>query len=274
VIVASLLLIFAAVVMLVVGVAEHADPALIGSIVATLLAVIVLIGSARRAATVRLAAAADGTGMTPTVHSGPSSGMVIDGTLVERPANRTPGGTPPRQASAAAAGHFEVNPFEADPSASDVPFGRTVQMAEPDEYEGATTIPAQPRTPLDFGIADEGLDGEDFDEDLDDPSIEFGLRPVGHPGPGDDELGEFDDEDPPDEPAVQLVSAGDQALIARMETSVLVVDGRPRYHLARCPHLTGRATEALPAREAVELGFSPCARCEPATALLAGARQN
>jgi hypothetical protein len=269
VIVASLLLIFAAVVMLVVGVADHADPALIGSIVATLLAVVVLIGSARRAATVRLAAAADGTGLAPTVHSGPSADMVIDGTVVERPANRTRAGTPPRQAPPAA-----VDSFPPDRTASEVPLDRTVRMDEPDEYDGTTTIPTQPTTSLGVGVADEDLDGEDFDEDLDDPSIEFGLTPAGHPVPGDDELGEFDDEDPPNEPVVQLVSPADQALIAGMETSVLVVDGRPRYHLARCPHLSGRTTEALPVREAVELGFSPCARCEPVTALLAGARQN
>jgi hypothetical protein len=63
-------------------------------------------------------------------------------------------------------------------------------------------------------------------------------------------------------------------LIAELVTNVLVVDGRPRYHLAGCPHLRGRETEPVPVREAVELGFTPCGRCEPATALLAGARQN
>jgi hypothetical protein len=267
VIIVSLLLIFGAVVLLVVGVANHADAALIGSIVATLFAVVVLIGSARRAASVRLAAAADGTGMRPTVHSGQAAGMVIDGTVVERPAPRSPGSTPPpRQAPPPAADPFEaVDPFEASRTAAEAPRGATVMIDEVDEVEAAATIPTQPGSPLDFGVDD---------EDVEEPAIDLALAPPGRSGPDDDELGEFDDEDPPGEPAVQLVSPADQALIAGMETNVLVVDGRPRYHLARCPHLPGRATEPLPVREAVELGFSPCARCEPATALLAAVRPN
>ncbi|MGW5671210.1 hypothetical protein [Micromonospora sp. NPDC003776] len=48
-----------------------------------------------------------------------------------------------------------------------------------------------------------------------------------------------------------------------------MVDGHPRFHLADCPHLVGRADEPLPVAEAVDLGFTPCARCAPATALLA-----
>jgi hypothetical protein len=53
-----------------------------------------------------------------------------------------------------------------------------------------------------------------------------------------------------------------------MDAEVLVVDGRPRYHLGDCPHLAGRLTEPLPAREAVELGFSPCGRCRPVDRLV------
>ena len=48
-----------------------------------------------------------------------------------------------------------------------------------------------------------------------------------------------------------------------------MVDGRPRYHLTDCPHLRGRPSEPLPVSEAVELGFTPCGRCEPDDALLA-----
>jgi hypothetical protein len=58
-----------------------------------------------------------------------------------------------------------------------------------------------------------------------------------------------------------------------MSTDVLVVDGRPRYHLAGCVHLLGREIERLPVSEAVELGFTPCGLCEPDTALLAEARR-
>jgi hypothetical protein len=79
----------------------------------------------------------------------------------------------------------------------------------------------------------------------------------------------LDEEDLPDEPAAQYVSPADAARIARMTAEVLVIDGRPRYHVAGCAHLLGRESEPLPVGEAVELGFSPCGRCEPDSALLA-----
>jgi hypothetical protein len=85
----------------------------------------------------------------------------------------------------------------------------------------------------------------------------------------DDDL----DDDPPDEPSPQLVTPADAARVARMSVEVLVIDGRPRYHLAGCVHLLGRASEPLPVGEAVELGFTPCSLCEPAGALLAEARR-
>lgn len=84
---------------------------------------------------------------------------------------------------------------------------------------------------------------------------------------------EFDDEDPPDEPMAQRVTAADAARVARMSSDVLVIDGRPRYHVAGCVHLLGRPFEPLAVSEAVELGFSPCGLCEPDSALLADARR-
>lgn len=84
---------------------------------------------------------------------------------------------------------------------------------------------------------------------------------------------ELDDEDPPDEPVAQRVSAADAARVARMSADVLVIDGRPRYHVAGCVHLLGRPFEPLPVSEAVDLGFSPCGLCEPDSALLADARR-
>jgi hypothetical protein len=90
----------------------------------------------------------------------------------------------------------------------------------------------------------------------------------------DDKDGEEDgDRDPPDEPLPQRLSPADAAQVARMTDEVLVVDGRPRYHREDCTYLFRRRTEALPVNEAVELGFTPCGRCRPATALLAQARQ-
>jgi len=82
-----------------------------------------------------------------------------------------------------------------------------------------------------------------------------------------------DDEDPPDEPVAQRVTASDAARVARMSTDVLVIDGRPRYHVAGCVHLLGRPFEPLPVGEAVDLGFTPCGLCEPDSALLADARR-
>ncbi|WP_274529825.1 hypothetical protein [Micromonospora cabrerizensis] len=75
-----------------------------------------------------------------------------------------------------------------------------------------------------------------------------------------------------DEPAEQPVTPAEAARVARLSDAVEVVDGHPRYHLAGCPHLVGRVPEVLPVAEAVELGFTPCAHCAPATALLADAR--
>ncbi|WUJ12574.1 hypothetical protein OHA21_48135 [Actinoplanes sp. NBC_00393] len=89
------------------------------------------------------------------------------------------------------------------------------------------------------------------------------------PDPTVDEFGEPDDDDPDDEPLPQSVRPADAVLIARLDLEVLVVDGRPRYHMADCPHLVGRLTEALPVNEAVELGFSPCGLCRPVDRLVA-----
>ena len=75
---------------------------------------------------------------------------------------------------------------------------------------------------------------------------------------------------PPDEPAPQSVTDAAAAKVARLGTEVVVIDGRPRYHVAECLHLLGREFQRLPVIEAVELGFTPCGLCEPANALLAG----
>jgi hypothetical protein len=57
--------------------------------------------------------------------------------------------------------------------------------------------------------------------------------------------------------------------VAGVEDEVLVVDELPRYHLAGCRSLAGIPVISLPAREAVELGFTPCAWCTPDRALSA-----
>jgi hypothetical protein len=95
--------------------------------------------------------------------------------------------------------------------------------------------------------------------------------PAGPPpgSPGGVPPGGSVDDDPPDEPGIETASLGDLARVAGRDDEVLVVDGRPRYHVAGCGHLTDRESEGLPVSEAAELGFTPCARCAPVAALLA-----
>jgi hypothetical protein len=88
----------------------------------------------------------------------------------------------------------------------------------------------------------------------------------------DDDDDEFD-EDPSDEPPAQRVSPAEVARVAQLDADVLVIDGRPRYHLPGCVHLLGREHESLPVSEAVELGFTPCGLCEPDSTLLARVRR-
>lgn len=88
----------------------------------------------------------------------------------------------------------------------------------------------------------------------------------------DDDDDEFD-EDPSDEPPAQRISPAEQARVAQLDADVLVIDGRPRYHLPGCVHLLGREHESLPVSEAVELGFTPCGLCEPDSTLLARVRR-
>ncbi len=129
------------------------------------------------------------------------------------------------------------------------------------------------------------------------PEVDFDVRPGG-PGPGSwpprpigravppphsrmeavaegmapvdlDALTDADPTVPADEPGEQVVSERDAATVGRLAAEVAVVDGRPRYHLDSCLHLLGLDAARLPALEAVELGFTPCALCTPATVLLA-----
>ena len=72
----------------------------------------------------------------------------------------------------------------------------------------------------------------------------------------------------PDEPGEQELTAAVAARIARLDAAVVVIDGRPRYHVEGCLHLLGRTTHRLPVMDVVALGFTPCGDCGPATALL------
>jgi hypothetical protein len=68
---------------------------------------------------------------------------------------------------------------------------------------------------------------------------------------------------PPEEPH----DADAAGVVAELDDEVLVVDEMPRYHQAGCRSLANTPVIPLPAREAVELGFTPCAWCTPNRAL-------
>jgi hypothetical protein len=51
--------------------------------------------------------------------------------------------------------------------------------------------------------------------------------------------------------------------------SVLVVEGRPRYHVAGCRYLTGKDVDEVPVGKARSDGFTACGVCKPDEALAA-----
>ncbi|GAA3356067.1 hypothetical protein [Saccharopolyspora gregorii] len=78
--------------------------------------------------------------------------------------------------------------------------------------------------------------------------------------------GEVDVDEEPDE---EDTDAADALLVSESDDEVVVVDERPRYHLASCDWLGEREVQGLPVKEARELGFTACSRCTP-DAVLAG----
>jgi hypothetical protein len=175
-----------------------------------------------------------------------------------------------RQAAAARAGTGSYDD-ERDPRAGDEDDEQrvfhhrsTARANEPGRRRAATwgagDSPVAVAEPVQTSVPTQGVYRSTIDDD--------------DPVDADDEAGGLDDDgDPPDEPAAQYVPAADAARVARMSAPVLVIDGRPRYHLPGCVHLLGREGEPIPVGEAVDLGFTPCGLCEPDSALLADARR-
>lgn len=71
----------------------------------------------------------------------------------------------------------------------------------------------------------------------------------------------------PAAPAAPAAASTGAAPVAAGE--VLVVPGRPRYHVPGCRYLAGRETEARDAAQARGEGFQPCASCRPDEVLAA-----
>lgn len=84
---------------------------------------------------------------------------------------------------------------------------------------------------------------------------------------------------PKEQPAEPQGTAGGEPAAADFEAQasataadVLVVSGRPRYHVGGCEHVEGEGdAEPLEINEARELGFTPCGVCRPDETLPRGA---
>jgi hypothetical protein len=57
---------------------------------------------------------------------------------------------------------------------------------------------------------------------------------------------------------------------AQASGTVLVVQGRPRYHVSGCRYLAGKLAEEVEVDEARAEGFTACGVCKPDAALVAG----
>ena len=93
--------------------------------------------------------------------------------------------------------------------------------------------------------------------------------PVAPRAPPADPVEPGDELDLDAEPAEEDTDAADVLTVSELEAEVLVVDERPRYHLATCRWLNNRPTLPLPVRVARELGFTPCSICAPDRSLVA-----
>ena len=120
------------------------------------------------------------------------------------------------------------------------------------------------------------VDGGDDDSDAD-PQEDEG-------GPGESQAtGDLDspatggvrvgtNRDDQQEPAEEDTDASDALVVSELTDEVLVLDERPRYHLAGCDWVGERPTIPLPVNEARQLGFTPCSFCTPDAKLAAATR--
>ncbi len=303
-IVVSLLLILVAVTLLVLGLTGGSSALLISSIVASLLAAVFLVIGARQAAARRRTTGDAAAGEPARDPRGdrdaaddrrrPGADTVLgdgspSGPRADEARTRTGHPADPRDDPAAGPGDDHPADLREDPAAgprddhaADVRDDRAADHPADLPDDAATRVDAADtagdRGP---GRGPGGREEPDYDRassvigaartTADDQSWRRAADSAPPVAQDADEFGEPDADDPADEPLPQAVRPGDAVRMARIDTEVLVVDGRPRYHVADCPHLAGRLTEPLPAREAVELGFSPCGLCRPVDRLVAQA---
>jgi hypothetical protein len=309
-IVASLLLILVAVTLLVLGLTGGSSSLLIGSIVASLLAAVALVIGSRQGAGARRAAAepapdlagpdqvfqdepvfederafAESRTAAPefaAASTSPDSGQVDP--AVARSGRSATDDSASAAATFAAESVSSAAPGDATPTDEpelDVDLGDDADDRAPwqtrDQQFATQPVDADAargarEAAPDYDRASSAINAarsENPDEHAwrRDP----GPAPAGRDAAPADEFAEPDADDPDDEPLPQAVRPTDAVRVARMDAEVLVVDGRPRYHVADCAHLVGRLTEPIPVNEAVELGFSPCGLCRPVDRLVAAA---
>ncbi len=275
----SLLLIFAAIALSVLGVVEDSNALLIGSIAASLLAATALVVGARQGAPVPVS----GVPLTG------EDGWIPAGARLGTPANAAAGGAPAGTAPSAAATSAAAAAAASSAAADQERAGRlTTPLSEPTSPAPAGAMPptttptgaAPVGEPQPVGVRHDPAGPLD-----DDPATATAPPVPTQPGPVD---GRHDDAsagatqrpegqgpdgqrpDPVGEPAVEPATAEQRARVARLSSDVYVLDGYPRYHLADCVQLVAREEEpeALPVSEAEELGFTPCSACAPVRTLL------
>lgn len=86
--------------------------------------------------------------------------------------------------------------------------------------------------------------------------------PVDEPHPAPDAVEEYDDEEYDDYEGYEEEAS---------EGVVLVINGRPRYHIEGCRFVAGKEAEAIAVEDAREEGFTACGVCRPDEALAAAA---
>lgn len=251
-IVGSLLLIVVAVGLLVVGLLQGADALLVASIGASLLAAVALIVGGRQAAAARSSRTAGRAGrQVPSDERYDPFESRLDADDATARETRQPVGAGARTGGGTTYGRGAG-------------VGGTTRLGGSGRSE-ANLPPVDEAAPP---VRDEPGDQRAAPQQPDVPPFEE--YPAAAGGDWSVDGDDYDDEDPEDEPSIQPSSAADIARVSTMTDEVLVIDGRPRYHVRGCVHLLGRESEPLPIGEAVELGFTPCSVCEPNDVVLAG----
>jgi hypothetical protein len=261
-------LILGAVVLLVLGLTNGSSGLLVGSIGTSLLAAVALVVGVRQATAARAAA-----GLLDDEDEQFADDEDDEFAVPERSAVAGRVSVPvragERSGRANDPGWSDEPSWSQEPGWSDEPARSAGRPAGPPDT-GALDEPDDYRSG-DFRRVETDSEDEDGYANAYQPGSQNGMAVPAQQSGGRDDYD--DDEDPPDEPVAQRVSAADAARVARMAAEVVVIDGRPRYHVTGCVHLLGRPFEPLPVSEAVELGFSPCGLCEPDSSLLADARR-